>query len=235
MHAPPLARRFPEMTLPMMQRYHPRPSRGSTRSPASATAAGRYVVMKAAEQGAPVAATARGRPLLRGRARGRRARRGACAACRARRLLRDLRGGVHPRRAAIAAHRLSTRAFTTRSASTSRAACPCRPSLRRHARPRPGRAPTRPFDSPSGRPGPRAFCNSFGLTAARRGQAPVGQHRRARTPSSWRAWLRDRHGCVIDAVADGDDPGPMAVEVARQLLSYVRHPRAFVRTIALDP
>lgn len=81
--------------------------------------------------------------------------------------------------------------------------------------------------------GPRAFCNRFGLAVlvgAKRISGDMSRDDALR----WRAWLGAKNGSVVDAVADSDDPRPLAFEIAQQLYSYVRHPRAFVRTIALD-
>jgi predicted ATP-grasp superfamily ATP-dependent carboligase len=80
---------------------------------------------------------------------------------------------------------------------------------------------------------PRAFCNRFGFAVL------VGAKRLSGTMSRgevdrWRSWLRERDGSVIDAVADTEDPRPLAFDVAKQLYSYMRHPRAFLRMIALD-
>jgi predicted ATP-grasp superfamily ATP-dependent carboligase len=81
--------------------------------------------------------------------------------------------------------------------------------------------------------GPRGFCNRFELAVfvgAKRLSGDMSSDDAAR----WRSWLGARNRSVIDAVADRDDPRPMAFEVAHQLFSFVRHPRAFVRTLAFD-
>jgi predicted ATP-grasp superfamily ATP-dependent carboligase len=79
----------------------------------------------------------------------------------------------------------------------------------------------------------RGFCNRFGLevlVAAKRVTGRMSQEDARR----WRAWCDERDGGLVDAVADRDDPRPMAFEVAAQLYGYLRHPLSFVRTIALD-
>jgi D-aspartate ligase len=81
--------------------------------------------------------------------------------------------------------------------------------------------------------GPHAFCNGFGLAVLVRASLLSGAMSRV-DAQRWRAWLDERKGSLVDAVADPDDPRPLAFEVAQQLFSYVRHPRAFVRTIALE-
>jgi predicted ATP-grasp superfamily ATP-dependent carboligase len=82
--------------------------------------------------------------------------------------------------------------------------------------------------------GPRAFCNSFGLAVLVRARRLSGRMSREES-DRWRAWLDDKQGTVVDAVADPDDPRPLTFEVAQQIYHYMRHPRAFVRNIALDP
>jgi predicted ATP-grasp superfamily ATP-dependent carboligase len=79
----------------------------------------------------------------------------------------------------------------------------------------------------------RGFCNRFGLevlVAAKRVTGRMSQDDARR----WRAWCDERDGGLVDAVADRDDLGPLAFEVAAQLYGYLRHPFSFVRTIALD-
>jgi D-aspartate ligase len=82
--------------------------------------------------------------------------------------------------------------------------------------------------------GPRAFCNSFGLAVIVRARRLSGRMS-SDDANRWRAWLGDRVGMVVDAVADPDDPRPLRFEMAQQIYQYVRHPRAFVQQIALDP
>jgi predicted ATP-grasp superfamily ATP-dependent carboligase len=80
---------------------------------------------------------------------------------------------------------------------------------------------------------PRAFCNRFGFAVLVGAKRLSGTMSRAEV-DRWRSWLRERDGSVIDAVADREDPRPLAFDIAQQLYSYLRHPRAFLRTIALD-
>lgn len=80
---------------------------------------------------------------------------------------------------------------------------------------------------------PRAFCNRFGLAVLVGAKRLSGDMSRDDV-ERWKRWLDAQDGAVVDAVADPDDPRPMAFEIAQQLYSYVRHPRAFIRTIALD-
>ncbi len=85
---------------------------------------------------------------------------------------------------------------------------------------------------PSGE-SPGAFCNSLGLRLL------VGAQKLAGTMSAadaarWHDWMESRKGSLVDAVADRDDPLPFWVEAAERLYDSARHPRAFVRIIALD-
>jgi D-aspartate ligase len=83
------------------------------------------------------------------------------------------------------------------------------------------------------RQSPRAFCNSIGVRLL------VGAQRLAGTmtaseASRWHEWTRSRKDSLVDAVRDPDDPMPFWMEIGRQLYDSARHPRAFVRMIALD-
>jgi D-aspartate ligase len=86
---------------------------------------------------------------------------------------------------------------------------------------------------PAGEPGAHAFCNSVGMRML------VGAQRLAGTMSpevarSWNTWLHDRKDVLVDSVRDGGDPVPYWAEAAGQVYGCLRHPRAFLRTIALD-
>ena len=77
------------------------------------------------------------------------------------------------------------------------------------------------------------YCNRFGLGVQ------VGAQRLSGTmkpddAARWRSWLDSHNGHLVDAVADPTDWRPYALEVASQLYAHLRHPRAFVRKIALD-
>jgi D-aspartate ligase len=81
--------------------------------------------------------------------------------------------------------------------------------------------------------GSHAFCNRFGL------EVLVGAQRLAGVISSdearrWRVWCASHGENLVDAVADSDDPKPLAFEIAQHLYGYVRHPRAFYRMVAVD-
>jgi D-aspartate ligase len=52
--------------------------------------------------------------------------------------------------------------------------------------------------------------------------------------SHWRRWYRQHHDHMIDAVADSTDPRPELATAVNKMCAFLRHPRAFVRQIALD-
>jgi len=81
--------------------------------------------------------------------------------------------------------------------------------------------------------GPQAFCNRSRLAVLlglRRilGTMPRQEARR------WREWYEADPDSVIDAVADRGDPWPRRSDLLLQLHSYIRHPRAFLRNTGYD-
>jgi D-aspartate ligase len=80
---------------------------------------------------------------------------------------------------------------------------------------------------------PRAFCNSLGVRLLVSAQRLAGRMSAA-DAARWSQWMLSHRGALVDAVWDADDPGPFRAEIARQLYDTARHPRAFVRMIALD-
>jgi hypothetical protein len=50
----------------------------------------------------------------------------------------------------------------------------------------------------------------------------------------WRSWYKLHRHHMIDAVADADDPRPERATLIAKVLTHLRHPRAFIRNIALD-
>lgn len=50
----------------------------------------------------------------------------------------------------------------------------------------------------------------------------------------WQHWARQNRKQMVDAVADADDPKPEGSVKISALKAHLRHPRAFIRMIALD-
>jgi D-aspartate ligase len=78
-----------------------------------------------------------------------------------------------------------------------------------------------------------AFCNGIGLRILIAAQRTFGTMSSAEA-SRWDDWKRKHTPGLVDAIAADDDPGPLVAEGAGQLYSCLRHPRAFLRMIALD-
>jgi D-aspartate ligase len=81
--------------------------------------------------------------------------------------------------------------------------------------------------------GPHGFCNRSRLAVLlglRRilGTMPMQEATR------WRGWHEADRDSVIDAIADPGDPWPRRSDMLLQLLSYLRHPRAFLRNTGYD-
>jgi D-aspartate ligase len=87
--------------------------------------------------------------------------------------------------------------------------------------------------TPSKTSDPGAFCNRSRLAVMLRlrrllGTMPKQEARR------WKEWIDADLESVIDAVADLRDPWPKRCDVLLQLHSYVRHPRAFLKNTGYD-
>jgi predicted ATP-grasp superfamily ATP-dependent carboligase len=78
-----------------------------------------------------------------------------------------------------------------------------------------------------------AFCNGIGLFLLIGTQRLFGTMSTAEA-EQWRRWRRERKALLIDPVADPDDPGPWLSDLAAQVYRQLRHPRAFLRTVALN-
>jgi predicted ATP-grasp superfamily ATP-dependent carboligase len=83
--------------------------------------------------------------------------------------------------------------------------------------------------------GDRAFCNRMGLRVLVGAQRLFGRMSSA-DAERWQSWVQaqERDGALVDSVAAEDDPRPRVVDAVGQLYGCVRHPRAFLRMIALD-
>jgi predicted ATP-grasp superfamily ATP-dependent carboligase len=80
-----------------------------------------------------------------------------------------------------------------------------------------------------GKPQGLAFRNMFGVHLAMAAQRALGTISR-KEAARWRKWHKAPGRRIVDAVFDADDPIPAAVEMARQAFQSIRHPRAFVRS-----
>ena len=87
--------------------------------------------------------------------------------------------------------------------------------------------------APSGEGAAYSFCNGIGLRLLTGAQRLFGTMSAAEA-AQWRGWTRDETRTLVDSVAADDDYGPLVVETLRQLYGSLRHPRAFLRMIALD-
>jgi D-aspartate ligase len=77
---------------------------------------------------------------------------------------------------------------------------------------------------------PLAFCNGFGFDVTIGAQRLFGGMSRE-DAERWRRWRTAPGRRLVDAVADDDDPLPFACDVAQQIFQYARHPRAFVKQL----
>ena len=78
-----------------------------------------------------------------------------------------------------------------------------------------------------------AFCNRLGLRMLVGAQRLFG----TMTPAEahrWQNWAREPGRSPVDSAGAEDDPVPMYVDAAAQIYGCLRHPRYFVRKIALD-
>lgn len=87
--------------------------------------------------------------------------------------------------------------------------------------------------TPSKTGGPDAFCNRSRLAVMLGLRRLLGTMPRQEA-GRWREWLDADPDSVIDAVADLRDPWPRRSDLLLQLHSYVRHPRAFLKNTGYD-
>jgi predicted ATP-grasp superfamily ATP-dependent carboligase len=78
-----------------------------------------------------------------------------------------------------------------------------------------------------------AYCNRFGLGVQLGAQRLFGSAARG-DAAHWSSWLDAHEGRLVDAVADPTDAKPYAIAIAGQIYSHLRHPGVFIRHIALD-
>lgn len=86
---------------------------------------------------------------------------------------------------------------------------------------------------PNGGPRDRAFRNSIGVHLVTGAQRVFGTMSRD-DAERWRSWARSHGEHMVDPIVAKDDPGPFFAESATQAYECLRHPRSFLRTIALD-
>jgi len=72
-----------------------------------------------------------------------------------------------------------------------------------------------------------AFCNGFSLSLSVAAQQIFKREEAAR----WREWRRTYEGRVVDAIHDSDDPLPTVVDAASRVGQYMRYPRKFLAEI----
>jgi D-aspartate ligase len=85
----------------------------------------------------------------------------------------------------------------------------------------------------SAEPAGRVYTHRGIFELLTRGQRLTGRMSAAET-ARWRGWLRAHDGRTTDAVLDGGDRLPALVDYAHTAYRYLRHPRAFVRSMLLD-
>jgi D-aspartate ligase len=81
--------------------------------------------------------------------------------------------------------------------------------------------------------GPQAFCNRSRL-AVMMGLRRILGTMPKQEAIRWREWYEADPDSVIDAVSDRGDPWPRRSDLLLQILSYLRHPRAFLRNTGYD-
>jgi predicted ATP-grasp superfamily ATP-dependent carboligase len=79
------------------------------------------------------------------------------------------------------------------------------------------------------------FCNSFGLSLTLASQKAFGSMS-ADEVSHWREWRNAHGGSLVDAIRDAGDPRPANVDIAQQIYRIARHPRSFLRAaMSMNP
>jgi D-aspartate ligase len=77
-----------------------------------------------------------------------------------------------------------------------------------------------------------AFCNHFGLSELVGVQRLFGSMS-ADEAGGWKSWYLAHKERLVDAVADRNDRAPWVAEIVSHVYGRARHPRSFLRTIAL--
>jgi D-aspartate ligase len=76
------------------------------------------------------------------------------------------------------------------------------------------------------------FCNGFGLSLSLAGQQ-VFKSMSKEEATGWREWRKTHEGRVVDAIHDTDDPLPAVFDIACRVGQYVRYPRKFLEDMTL--
>ena len=79
--------------------------------------------------------------------------------------------------------------------------------------------------------GPRAYVHRF-PTALMLGIQPMTRAMNVEDRRRWRSWLDEYRASSIDPVHEAGDRGPGLAELALELASALRHPRAYLRSLA---
>jgi D-aspartate ligase len=78
-----------------------------------------------------------------------------------------------------------------------------------------------------------AFCNGFSLSLSVTAQQIFKKMSRAEA-ARWREWRKTYEGRVVDAIHDSDDPLPAVFDIASRVGQYMRYPRKFLGEMALN-
>ena len=76
------------------------------------------------------------------------------------------------------------------------------------------------------------FCNGFGLSLSVAGQQVFKRMSREEA-TRWREWRKTYEGRVVDAIHDSDDPLPAVFDIASRVGQYMRYPQKFLEDMAL--
>lgn len=78
-----------------------------------------------------------------------------------------------------------------------------------------------------------AFCNGFSLSLSVVAQQIFKKMSREEA-ARWREWRKTYEGRVVDAIRDSDDPLPAVFDVASRVGQYMRYPQKFLGEMALN-
>jgi predicted ATP-grasp superfamily ATP-dependent carboligase len=78
---------------------------------------------------------------------------------------------------------------------------------------------------------PLVFCNGFGLSLSVAAQQIFKKMSREEA-TQWIEWRKNYKGRVVDAIHDADDPLPAVFDIASRVGQYMRYPRNFLREMA---